>query len=225
MKVNNISQNFGARIIVNDSLKKALEGIGEAVQLGNFDNVPEFINAINLIKETEDFDTFEIQAQTPEEYEKRYYHSDKYAFEIKTDGKPVKCENRPAFSHYGGHQGSRAIGGIIQFAKEYLNLNSDNLKITKAHQNFKEINADIAKHQKSMDDLRSRAEAVGLYISRCAIGLAYDVDEVEEGRELLKAINLAIKEEEKEISKLRLAQHEARWQTTFEYKPIIDELM
>ena len=57
------------------------------------------------------------------------------------------------------------------------------------------------------------------------MGLAYDVEEVEYERELQKAINLAIKEEEKEISRLMQARHEARWQTTFEYEPMIDKLV
>ena len=160
MKVNNFNQNFGARIIVNDSFKKAVEATRDANYIGCFNQTAQFINALQAIKNTHEFDTFEIIAQTEEEGAKVGYSS-VHPYEIKINGKHYESKdmNQELFNIFGEHQGACAIAGIVGFANDFFGSDFK-LPIAKNHEKYKQIYADIEQHKKQISALERDAARV-----------------------------------------------------------------
>ena len=152
MKINNFKQNFGANIIINDSFKKALNATRQANNLGCFNQTAQFINAVQAIKDTDQFDTFEIEAQSLEDGAKAGYTTT-HPFEIKIDGKPYDCKNIKVESFFGEHQASRATSGIIGFAKEFFGSDF-NQSIGGNHEKYNQICADIKEHERQISLLK-----------------------------------------------------------------------
>lgn len=123
MKINNLNQSFGAKIIINDSFKKAVAEIRQRNQSGDFIHTAQFINALQAIKDTNEFDTFEINAQ-PLEKTTKEGGAFVQPFEIKIDGKPYECRELRLFSmwEYKSQEGIEAVYGILNFAKEFFDI-------------------------------------------------------------------------------------------------------
>lgn len=166
MKVNNINQNFGAQIIMNESFKKALENAKLTNDLGIFNQTVQFINAVQAIKHTDKFDTFEINAQSLDEWRKSDI-STNIPFEVKIDGKPYDCRDEApaALSLFGDHKSSCATAGVIGFAKKFFGSDFTH-PITERHKSYNEIMAKVEEHKRQAQILELEASSIQRSVSK-----------------------------------------------------------
>lgn len=153
MKINNLNQSFGAKIITNNTFRKAAAEIRQRNQSGDFIHTTQFINALEAIKETDEFDTFEITSR-PLEKTAKEGGAFVQPFEIKIDGKPYECKELRLFSMWGykSQEGIEAVYGILNFAKEFFDTDF-NKPVAKNQEKLQEIDSKIQEHKRQLKAL------------------------------------------------------------------------
>lgn len=164
MRINTTNQSFTATIVENETYKKVVQNAIEANKAGLFEQTINFINAVEAIKATDKFDTFEIQSKEPK---KTFGNvsADEY-FQIIIDGRPFNLgETEYPKIALGNYVIGSATRGILGFAQKYLFANIGEYVPSDAYKNYETVRVQLEQRRKEVRSLEGELSAASLKVS------------------------------------------------------------
>ncbi|MBR5304315.1 MAG: hypothetical protein IKU37_05765 [Candidatus Gastranaerophilales bacterium] len=164
MRINNTNQSFSAQIVQNETYRQVVQNAKQANQIGLFGQTINFINAVEAIMATDEFDTFEIQSKEPKKTSGDV-SADEY-FQIIIDGKPCDLGEIEYPEIALGNYINRAVTkGILAFAKEHLGADIDKYEPTEAYKNYYTLGVQLSQCKQQVECLRDNLKETNIQVS------------------------------------------------------------